>query len=158
MNNELLQKAAAYCSVAERCVSDVREKLTLWLAKDSEDNHLNTADIESIIDYLLKEKYIDETRYCRAFVNDKLRFAKWGRQKINYMLQVKHVDKAAIREAIDAIDEEIYLDVLEDVLRTKKKSLRSVESEQVNIRLYRFAASRGFETSEISKVLKRIKE
>ena len=150
MNNELLFKAAGYCSGSEHCISEVREKLSQWGCE--------AADIEPIIDYLLKENYIDEARYCRAFVSDKLRFAKWGRQKISYMLQARHVDKAAIREAIDAIDEDMYLDVLENVLRAKKKALRSVEPEQVNLRLYRFAASRGFETSEISKVLNRIKE
>ena len=150
MNQELLYKAASYCSGSEHCISEVQTKLTAWGAESEE--------IQPIIDYLLQEKYIDESRYCKAFVNDKLRFAKWGRQKIAYMLQVKHVDKSAAREALESIDEEQYEKILEDVLRAKIKSLRSVEPEQRNLKLYRFAASRGFESRTISRVLKRISE
>lgn len=36
---------------------------------------------ERIIARLLKERFIDESRYTRFFVNDKLRFNKWGRDK-----------------------------------------------------------------------------
>ena len=32
---------------------------------------------ERIIARLLKERFIDESRYTRFFVNDKLRFNKW---------------------------------------------------------------------------------
>ncbi len=148
MNQELLYKAATYCSGAERCIADVKAKLSTWGAESD--------DVQPIIDYLLQEKYIDEFRYCRAYVNDKLRFAKWGRQKIVYMLQSKHIDKSAIKSAIETIDDEQYECILTEVLKSKAKSLRSVESEQRKIKLYRFAASRGFESQVIGKVIKTI--
>lgn len=45
--------------------------------------------INRIIDRLVVEKFIDEERYCRAFVNDKFRFAKWGKMKITQALYMK---------------------------------------------------------------------
>ena len=38
--------------------------------------------IDRIINRLEQEKYIDEERFCRAFINDKYRLAKWGKVKI----------------------------------------------------------------------------
>ena len=45
-----------------------------------------------IIDRLIDEKFIDERRYCRAFVNDKLRFNHWGRVKIQAKLREKKLN------------------------------------------------------------------
>ena len=71
---EMLHRAAAYCSTAERCIQDVQKKIdAAGLPPDAS---------ERIIARLLKERFIDESRYTRFFVNDKLRFNKWGRVKI----------------------------------------------------------------------------
>ena len=78
---EMLHRAAAYCSTAERCIQDVQKKIdAAGLPPDAS---------ERIIARLLKERFIDESRYTRFFVNDKLRFNKWGRVKIGYELYKK---------------------------------------------------------------------
>ena len=64
--NEVRNKAEAYCSSVERCVSEVEAKLEQWGA----DNGIK----ERVIEHLIKEKYIDQQRYCAAFVRDKYRF------------------------------------------------------------------------------------
>ena len=69
--DELYNKAAAYCSVAERCKQDVTEKLAAW---DPE----NTDGIGEIVQKLEKEGFLNEERYARAFAGDKLRFQGWG--------------------------------------------------------------------------------
>ena len=65
---EMLHRAAAYCSAAERCIQDVQKKIdAAGLPPDAS---------ERIIARLLKERFIDESRYTRFFVNDKLRFCR----------------------------------------------------------------------------------
>ena len=59
---EALNRMAAYCSAAEHCKAEVNEKLQKW--------GLPYEVINRIIDRLVVEKFIDEERYCRAFVND----------------------------------------------------------------------------------------
>lgn len=61
---------------------------------------------ERIIARLLKERFIDESRYTRFFVNDKLRFNKWGRVKIGYELYKKNIPSPIREESLAAIDEE----------------------------------------------------
>ena len=80
--------AERYCSGAEHCCTEVRAML--------ERRNVESADIDRVINHLVKEGYIDEARYARALVHDKVRFAKWGRKKIAQALWQKasanHID------------------------------------------------------------------
>ena len=81
---EALYRAAALCSTAERCKSEIEEKLSRW--------GISASETHRIVDRLEQEKYIDESRYCRSFVNDKIRFDHWGRIKITAALRQKKID------------------------------------------------------------------
>jgi regulatory protein len=143
---EQLSALARYCSQAERCVDDVRKKLnTVELSEDAKNR---------MIDRLIQEKFIDEKRFCRAFVNDKLKFNHWGRLKITYELKRRRIEPETYADAIDAIDENEYLSVLHHQLKSKKRSVKGCSDQELFRRLYRFAASRGFESSLILKILK----
>ncbi len=143
---EILYKAAAYCSLAERCESEVRMKLTAW-------GMCEEAQQDKIIDYLYDENYLSESRYCRAFVHDKLLYQGWGRIKIQAMLQAKRLPIAEIKQALAGINEEEYMCILRDVLNKKKKTLHGEDAAMLRIKLLRFVASRGFTYNEVEKVL-----
>lgn len=146
--DELLQKAAAYCSIAEHCVSEVDSKLTTWGG--------NAEARQKIICHLQEEGFIDEQRYCKAFVNDKIRYAKWGKIKIAYMLRGKQIEEAYITEALQNVDENSYQQTLLKLLETKKREIHC-EGYEKQLKLYRFAQARGFENSVINQILKDIK-
>ena len=143
---EALNKAAAYCTLCERCINEVSKKLTAW--------GILPAEHKKIIERLQSEGFIDEGRYCRAFVNDKLRFNHWGRIKITAALRDKRLPQELIKEAIEQIDEEEYTQVLRDVISIKHKELKGKEDYATKQKLIRFAASRGFEPGNILKIIK----
>ncbi len=143
---EALHRAAALCSTAEHCTFDITEKLTRW--------GISANDTRSIINRLLSERFIDENRYAVAFAKDKFRFAGWGRIKIRYALQQKHIANSDITEAFSVIDEEQYLDQLASLLQEKNRTIRDDNPESRKAKLCRFAASRGFETELIFRQLK----
>ena len=63
-DEEALNRVASYCSTAEHCRAEINEKLQRWgIAYDT---------IARILDRLESEKFIDDERFCRAFVNDGL--------------------------------------------------------------------------------------
>ena len=135
---EMLHRAAAYCSAAERCIQDVQKKIdAAGLPPDAS---------ERIIARLLKERFIDESRYTRFFVNDKLRFNKWGRVKIGYELYKKNIPSPIREESLAAIDEGEYRSILLDLLKSKKKSTKGKDERDLFNKLLRFAAGRGFES------------
>lgn len=142
---EMLHRAAAYCSASERCRQEVEKKI---LAAG-----FSPEVAERISERLIKEKFIDEARFCRSFVNDKLRFNRWGRIRIGYELRMKHIPPNLIQEALDEIDENLYLDILQTLLKEKRKTVKAKDSRDTFYKLLRFAAGRGFESELIMKCL-----
>ena len=145
---ELLHQCAAYCSVAERCIFDIKKKM--------ETADISTEAKERIIRRLVEEKFIDEIRFCRSFVNDKLRFNKWGRIKIDFELRNRGIDASIREDALNQIDEQYYYDILFSILKDKKKSVKAKDNREEFLKLLRFAAGRGFETNLASRCLKQL--
>ena len=143
---EALNKAAGYCTLCERCISEVNAKLTAWGVPNGEQ--------EKIIARLIEEKFIDEARYCRAFVNDKVKFNRWGRIKIQAALRDKRLPRECVSEAMENIDEEQYMDALAEVIAAKRKELKGKDDFATQQKIIRHAASRGYEPSLIIKAIK----
>lgn len=142
---EALSRVAAYCSTSEHCRAEIVEKLQRWgMAYDAMDR---------ILDRMEQEKYIDEERFCRAFIRDKYRFAKWGKVKIGQALQLKKISSMTFRPLLNEIDEEEYLSILRDLLASKRKSVRAENDFELNGKLMRFALSRGFEMKDIRRCI-----
>lgn len=140
-----LQRAAGLCCQSEHCVADITEKLLRW--------GVSREDSDRIIDRLIDEKYIDESRYALAYVRDKVRFSHWGRVKIKSMLRMLRISEQDISNAFDSFDEDEYLGVLEGVIESKRKTLPEAESYASRVKLIRFALQRGFEMHEIAKFI-----
>lgn len=143
--NEILYKLAAKCSASEQCLSDVEIKLAKY--------DLTEEDRTRILRHLVEEKYIDDRRYAEAFVRDKYRFNKWGRIKITQGLRMKGIDSETISNAMEAIDETEYLNILHDLIKAKRKSTRGKNDYEINGKLVRFAIGRGFEYSAIHQCI-----
>ena len=143
---EALNKAAGYCTLCERCISEVSAKLTAWDVPHSEQ--------EKIITRLIEEKFIDEARYCRAFVNDKVKFNRWGRIKITAALHEKHLPQEYIKESLKNIDEDVYLQALQETIDIKRRELKGKDDFATQQKIIRHAASRGYEPSLIISTIK----
>src|SRR5665647_2773479 len=101
---ELLHKAASYCSISEHCVSEVEQKLIAWC--------VICDDRTAIINRLIAEDFINEKRFCTYFVKDKFRFNKWGKIKISYALKQKGLVNELINNALATIDDGEYEEML----------------------------------------------
>ena len=145
MNDILLNKAATYASRCEHCESEVREKLLIWGGTSEE--------TDEIIAYLIEERYIDNQRYANSYTKDKFRFNHWGKYKISMMLRSKDISNEIIEDALCQIDEEEYLDKLQQILHDKLRSLKYSSEYEKKGKLFKFAQSRGFESSAISKII-----
>ena len=137
---QLRAKAEAYCAAAEHCCYDMHLKLQQWGA--------TAEQAEQIVSQLLEHKYVDEQRYCHAFVHDKVLYQGWGRMKIRAHLQAKRLPSTAIDSALANIDECEYYAVLSRVVTSKKRTIKSADP-QAKEKLIRFCMQRGFTYDEI---------
>lgn len=143
---EAYLQLAALCAQAEHCQQEMRDKMRRWEVDETAQNR--------IVARLVKERYIDDERYARAFVKDKIRYNKWGRRKVQQALWMKHIDADIQQRVLDEIDEKEYLDVLRPLLKQKRKSIKAESDYELNQKLVRFALGRGFGFDIIRQCLK----
>ena len=93
---------------------------------------------------LVDERYIDDERYARAFANDKVRFDKWGRRKVEQALWMKHISDDIMQRVLDEIDGQLYVDNLRQLLKSKDKSVKAASDYERRQKLVRFALGRGY--------------
>ena len=124
--NTALQRAkarlTAECSRREISSGQARQMLIRWLSKDSPLTDRQEKEIEETISSLKKDKYIDDARFAKAFTRDKLRFSKWGPEKILRGLSEAGVEQSIAEEAVRE-QEDLALQVLTDLLSKKRQDL-----------------------------------
>ena len=133
---EAYLQLAALCAQAEHCEQEMRDKMKRWEIDEMAQNR--------IIQRLVEERYVDNERYARAFVKDKIRYNKWGRRKVQQALWMKRIDNDIQQRILDEIDDKEYLDVLRPLLKQKRKSIKADSDYELNQKLVRFALGRGF--------------
>jgi regulatory protein len=144
----LLKKAAAYCSRQEVCTEDMLRKLQVWGA-DAEQS-------EKLLIWLVKEKYIDNERFCRSFVNDKFRFNKWGKQKIAMALQMKRLPDETVEQVLSELDVSLYEEILAGLLQKKAREVKASSDYERKGKLLNFAMQRGFEYAVTDRLIKKL--
>ena len=132
---EWLDKAEAYCAKSEHCAADVRRKLYEWSAP--------TDLFDGIEESLYKNDFLNDARFCRAYVHDKVEYQRWGRLKIQAGLRALGLSESEIRKSLDEIDEKTYFDNLRALMTSRRG-----DPEEKKLR---FLAQRGFTFEEIQK-------
>ncbi len=146
--DEALTKMSMLCAESEKCKNDIADKLKR--------HGLSSADINSVLTCLESEKFIDEARYSRFFAKDKYKFAKWGRKKIEYALKMKRIPVAYIKEALEEIPDDAYEETMMAALASKFKTIKFQNRYDAKGKLFRFAASRGYESSVALEAIDKI--
>ena len=142
---ELIHKAETYCCAAERCISEVEKKINLWGGDAYKD---------AIVSKLISDRFIDETRFTKAFVRDKYRFNKWGKNKIVQALKLKRVPQDIIQEALTEIDVDYYDENLVSLIHNKRKSVKGKSEYECNTKIIKYALSKGYDMKSILKYIK----
>ncbi len=146
---EALNKAMLLCSRSEHCTTEVTAKLIKWGIS-------NPTVQKRIIEKLKEESFIDDERFCRAYVSDKFKFSHWGRTKISYMLKMKGLPEKAIKKALESIKDDDAREEALQLLTTKYKRLRYDNSYEAFAKLMRFAYSRGIETDIAAEIISQL--
>ena len=132
------KRLAAMCAKAEHCSGEAVEKMRRWGVDER-------AQAE-VMARLIEGRYIDDERFCRAFVADKLRYNKWGRMKIERALWAKGAPKEVYSPILAEVTDEEYKAALAPLLEAKARSTRAANRYELSAKLARFAAGRGFDS------------
>ena len=141
-----LAKAEHYCAYQERSQQEVRDKLYEW--------GLHTNMVENVIVKLLEGNFLNEERFANAYARGKFNQKGWGKNKIKQGLKFKRVSDALIKKALNTINGDDYLAMLEKVIQKKALLITDKDPYKRKYKLQRYALSRGYESDLITDVLK----
>lgn len=134
--SDLLDRAQRYCATAEHCPADVRLLLSRHGATSRQS--------DEVIGLLRQQNYLNDERYCKAFVHDKVAFQAWGRIKILAALRAKQLPDSCIHAALQNIDDSVYAENIRKLLRSK----RGQDKQKV----MRFMLQRGFSYDDLRQL------
>lgn len=138
-------KMARICSKKEYSAFDISQKLfRLGFSNDV---------IESIIDKLKTENYINEERFARSFVNDKLLINKWGVKKIEMHLRFKQISQNVISDVLSEYSNSELNSSLQSLLVKKWSQIKGDSDYEKTAKLIKYALSRGFKMDAIIKCI-----
>ena len=143
----ILEKMRSYCMYQERCIQEVKKKLT----------HLQVIPKTKlkIINRLIDDDYLNEVRFAKSFIQGKLRIKKWGRIKLNYELRIRGVKKFIIDEEINKISKDDYYDYFNEFSNNKIKILKG-SNDQKKRSFINYFTYRGWENNLIYEKLNEI--
>lgn len=173
-----LARAMKFCSQAEKCSFQVRRYLCRCRILS---RCLSPEEIESVLDLLVEEGFVDDRRFAMAYASDKMRLFKWGSVKVRNSLSGFGIGSDIIDEAVlhgltvnrldshmedsEADHESLEQENLRQLVGKKLVSLlrgadyKSLDYEQkqkLYAKLFRFAIGRGYESRDVSELLAQV--
>lgn len=145
---QIISELTAACARAEHCKDDMIRRMQRWQVDESLQ--------QEVISYLVREKYIDEERYTRFFINDKVKYNRWGRRKVEQALYFKHIPREVYEPLLDEVASEDFEEVLLPLLKNKEKNLKYANDYERRMKLLRFAMQRGFSYEQADKCISRL--
>lgn len=138
---QALSSLMRQCARAEKCSGDALRLMRRWGLADD--------DATKVLQRLVEERFIDDSRYAEAYVREKMRFSGWGERKIRAALRAKSVAPKIIDKAIEQISPENNSQRLAEIIRKKAAKTSYKDLYDLKGKLVRFGVSRGFDLDDV---------
>ncbi len=142
---QALLKLTTLCMQSEHCVQEMLDKMKKW--------ELSEEAIARNMQFLSEKNFVDDERFARFFINDKVKFNKWGRRKVEQALWMKHIPKSISDPIFDEMEDDLYMETLLPLMRSKYKTVKAKNDYERSMKLIRFALGRGYSMDIIRKCI-----
>lgn len=144
---QCLSRLQRLCSRAEYCRADIYRKALKDLEGDE-------AAASSVVEDLVKDRYVDDARYSVAFAREKASLQGWGPVKIRFQLRGKGISEAVIDAALEEVDAGKAADKLDRLLAARARQLAG--DPQGRLKILKYALGRGYAYDEVEQALTRL--
>jgi regulatory protein len=139
--NDLKLKLERFCVYQERSIFEVKKKLRGYTDKEKV--------IESIINALLSDNFLNEERFVIAYIEGKVNQKKWGKQKIKSGLLLHQISMKLIDQKLTAVSSVVYQENLLKLAQKKAKTLSDGGSDfESTAKIMRFLYSKGYTSKD----------
>ena len=136
-----------FIAFRERCEQEVKD----WLYKKK---YHDLAD--ELINRLTERNYLNNERFARLFIKDRVKIQGWGPIRLRHELNAKRISKKIIESEIESIREDFdFNQMAQDLAERKLKNIPQPTYKDKK-RLWSLLQRRGFEGPSISFALQGI--
>lgn len=140
--------AIKYISTKMRSKKEIREHLSKKeFDKDS---------IDEVINILIKNKYIDDDSYAKAFVNDKVLLTNDGPYKIKNKLNELGISDSTAYKALESFDIDTQKEKIEKIAKKMISTNRNKSASILRNKIVLYLVNLGYERSVINSVVSTI--
>ena len=136
------------CARAERSSGDAMRLMATWMVPEG--------DRQRVLQRLIKDRFIDDSRYAEAFVREKSNLSAWGEYKIRATLRRKGIADEIINNALLQMPTEQNIERLTERLKRKMRTIKYDTTYQLKTKLIRHALSLGFTMDDVLKCVEEV--
>lgn len=140
-------KALNILSKADQSEKKIREKLSSEFEEDT---------IDIVIEFLLKNKFIDDDLLAQKIVNTNVNLNKCGRNKIKQNLYNKGIAIESINEAISEIDKDVEFENAMYLAKKRYERVKNEDKRKIYQKISQHLAYKGFDYDIIKIVLNKL--
>lgn len=142
---ELYEIAIKYIAVRLRSIKEIKDYL---LKKER-----NIGLIDKVCDKLIDNNYLDDDKFTKAFIKDKLNFTMMGDYKLRKELERLGVDPNVIEENISNIDYTLIEEKIKKIIEKDLKINKKYSGINLKNKIYNHLLSQGYSQSIIINII-----
>ena len=137
-------KMISFISYKMRTEQEIRNKLRSY--------HLGNNIINSIIDKLKENNYLNKEIYLNSYFHDQLSLSLNGPEKIKYDLKKIGYNDSEIDILLDNIDDETWLKRMDKIVNKKLKANHTLSCKMFNIKIRQHLKQLGYNNYLVDKL------
>ena len=141
----LVDTSVKYIDRRLRSIKELRDYL-----KNKEED---TIIIEEVIDKLIDNKYLDDDRFTKAFIKDKLNFTNWGDYKIENELKRLGVNEEIIYNNMINIDDNIYYERINKIINKDISTNKKYNGIKLKNKIYNHLLTLGYSKEKVISII-----
>lgn len=142
---DLVSMAIKYISVRLRSIKEI-EKYLLNKGAHSD-------EVEEAIKILLKSGYLDDDRFTKAYIKDKLNFTTMGDYKLKMELNRLGVDDLIIQNNISEIDDSIIEDRIKKIIEKDIRINKKYSGIALKNKIYNHLLTQGYSKDRVISII-----
>lgn len=141
----LVDTSVKYIDRRLRSIKELKDYL-----KNKEED---TTIIEEVIDKLIDNKYLDDDRFTKAFIKDKLNFTNWGDYKIKNELKRLGVNEEIIYNNMTSIDDNIFYERINKIIDKDISTNKKYSGIKLKNKIYNHLLTLGYSKEKVISII-----
>jgi regulatory protein len=145
---EAIHKIEHFCAYQERCHDEVMQKLRCM--------KMDSNEIDEILAHLIKENYLNESRFACSFARGKHRIKFWGKVRIVNELKYRNISTYNINLALKEITSEEYDTNFNALAERNWNSIKESNGLKKRKKYCDFLLRKGYESNLVYEKVKEL--